>query len=132
MDISFKGAIPVIGEKGTLKTVQTELARQISGEYPYELQDVTNIYKNRDKTGLISLIGGQSDCFSRGQLAKEATINKEIGFLLTEKEVNDPRFKHPSWPLRAGSFRYITDNVISLDNLSEAVQKMIELIKSKL
>jgi|GEM_PF-5026918 len=131
MDINFKGITPLVGKSGSLTKVQAKLIEQLDEEYPnYILQDATKVYKNRDKTSLFALLG-QSDCFSRGSLAQAAKEGEEIGFLITGKDVKDAKYKHPGWASRAGSYRYINNDIIPLDNLSDAVQKMVKLIKSK-
>jgi hypothetical protein len=125
MDISFKGVIPLVGEKGSLKTVKTELKRQL-GEVSsdYAVLNVTDSYtKNCNRTGLFGLITPNP---LKNNLVNLAVFQKkEILLLLTGKDTNKTKFVHHDPSV------YINHAVISLDNLSEAVQKMTDLIKSK-
>jgi hypothetical protein len=124
MDISFKGVTPLVGKQGSFEKLQKSLTKQFDNTHPdYTLIDVTRAYTtNSDKTNFFRLVCNDT---LKDDLEKLAVQGKnKIMLLLTGKDVNK------AVPISYNPSSYINNGKILLDNLSEALEKVIKLIKS--
>jgi hypothetical protein len=117
MDISFKGVTPLVGKPGSISAIKAEVAKRLGEKHPgYDISNATHLYVNRNEDGF---------------LTQNAKSGNEVGFLTTGDNYKDMMFMRHGWGSETAPSRHINNNPILLSNLSDAAQKVINLIISK-
>jgi len=112
-NVSFGSVTPIIAKKGGLDILKKQLA---VAEKNFFLEDLTHLYKGPSAKGLFT-----------NAVAKE----KEVGFLITGKEVDKVLYMSHGWGAETAPTRHINRATLRIGyNPNSIVKKLLVRINS--